>query len=107
MSDRFIGFLILVFVLGLLAAVCADVADGEPQIIKEHCTGPALPYMSCVTAGSAWAIVGTYGPDTLVGYLNDDIIHSGKGADIVDGKGGQDVCYVQPIDVVKNCEEER
>jgi len=108
MSDRVIGFLILIFVLSLLAAVCADMADAAESQTKEHCewTQTPMDYAHCISAGFAWVIVGTSEPDNLVGYLNDDIIRSGLGKDYVNGRGGYDVCYVQPGDTVRNCEEE-
>jgi len=97
---------VLLFTACFIALARSADAAPKPDPI-ERCAGPALPYVSCVTAGYAWVIVGTSGPDKLIGYLGNDIIHSGKGADIVDGKGGRDVCYVQPVDVVRNCEEEK
>jgi hypothetical protein len=82
-------------------------ASAAPSI-KERCNSSlSLDYLGCITYGEAWVVIGTDGPDELVGYPNKDIIRSGKGADYVNGKAGYDVCYVQPADTVKNCEEER
>ena len=97
---------VLLFAAALMSASPADA--GEPEI-KERCEWRLTPmtYIDCTTAGYAWVIIGTAGADQLVGYLNDDIIHSGKGADYVNGGAGYDVCYVQPTDKVLKCEEER
>jgi len=84
-------------------------ATAGPQIGPvEHCERPAqhLSYWGCVSAGQRWAVVGGPGDDRLVGYAFNDVIHSGKGTDFINGKAGYDVCYVQPTDTVKNCEEE-
>jgi hypothetical protein len=91
----------------LVAAVPGAVQATEQPQTRERCEWAGMPYLDCVTAGFAWVIIGTDGDDRLVGYDNDDIIRSGKGADFVNGRGGRDVCYIQPPDTVKGCEQVR
>ena len=102
----FSGVLAVLLVIACFIGLARG-ASAAPQI-KERCDSSfALDYLGCITSGHAWVIIGTASDDRLVGYPNDDIIRSGAGADYVNGKAGYDVCYVQPSDTVRNCEEER
>ncbi len=72
----------------------------------QWCEGQSyLPFLECVSSGLRWTITGGPGDDVLTGTWADDVIHSGRGQDVVDGRGGTDTCYVQPADVVRHCEE--
>jgi len=82
-------------------------ADARPSPdVKERCDTPIpLTFIQCVTYGEHWVYIGTAGNDRIVGTEWPEIIHSGRGADYVDGgRGPGDVCYVQPRDTVKRCE---
>lgn len=88
----------------LILAVVPALARSVKTEVREQCEWPGLSYLDCITSGFAWVISGGPADDRLIGSEHNEIIHSGAGADIVNGKDGYDVCYVQPRDTVKGCE---
>jgi hypothetical protein len=93
----------------LFVVVVAPSSAAPPPSVTERCDTPVpMTFVQCVTYGEHWVYLGTAGNDRIVGTEWPEIIRSGKGIDYVDGgRGPDDVCYVQPRDTVKRCEEER
>jgi Ca2+-binding RTX toxin-like protein len=126
--------LILATVLATIVGVGMVAASSSPNLAK--CTkvgspdsdalkGTARKDVICALAGNDY-ISGGGGPDRLFGDAGRDTIVGGKGADIISGgKGrgrlfsvdglandrvngglGEDFCYADPGDILRNCEHQ-
>lgn len=87
--------LVVTGVDGTVIEYTAGVTGGTDSLVYEVCDTGGLCDAATVTitivSPDDCTILGTNGPDLLVGTPGDDVICGRKGADVIDGLGGDDI----------------